>query len=110
MSIDETSGVNPSQKPPEQEALENIKKFETNLYAYNTEEDQGMKTQQKQLLTDSMALIQAALSEVTRSGVHKQGVTVEHDFQDYMQSGSDMDLTKLTQDMATLKQALSEGA
>lgn len=110
MSIEESGGMSPIQKPPELEALDNIRKFEKNLFAYNSEKDSGRKSQQQQILQDTMALIQAAVSEVKRSGVHKQGNAVQADFRDYMQSGSDEDLTKLTQDMATLKQALSESA
>jgi|GEM_PF-6524856 len=110
MSVEGSGGTSPSQKPPEQEALDNIKKFETNLFAYNSEQDDAMKTQQKQILQNTMSLIQASLTEVSRSGVQKQGQAVQSDFQDYMDSGSDQDLTKLTQDMATLKQALSESA
>lgn len=91
-----------------QEAQQNIQKFEQNLVAYNNEEDKAMRINRQQVMDTSMQLIQSALSEINRSGIQKQGIQVASDFKDYMDTGSDEALTRLNQDIATLKQYLAE--
>lgn len=109
MSIEGSGEVNPiKQQQYVQEAQVNIQKFEQNLVAYQTEEDKDMKINRQEVMNSSMALIQGALSEIKRSGIQKQGTQVESDFKEFMETNSDESLTKLNQDMATLKQYLSE--
>jgi murein L,D-transpeptidase YcbB/YkuD len=109
MSVEGAGDVNPIKEQQYiQDAQKNIQKFEQNLVAYQSEEDKDMKINRQAVMNSSMDLIQAALSEVKRSGIQKQGSQVESDYKDFIETNSDESLTKLNQDMATLKQYLTE--
>lgn len=109
MSVEGAGGTQPiKEQQYVQEAQTNIQKFEQSLVAYNSESDKNMKINRQEVMNSSMQLIQAALSEITRSGIQKQGSQVESDFKDFMNTGSDESLTRLNQDIATLKQYLAE--
>ena len=109
MSVEGAGDKNPiKEQQYVQEAQMNIQKFEQNLVAYQTEESKDMKINRQEVMNSSMELIQGALSEIKRSGIQKQGTQVESDFKNFMTTGSDESLTKLNQDMATLKQYLAE--
>jgi len=109
MSVEGSGDANPiKQQQYVQEAQLNIQKFEQNLIAYQTEQNKDMKINNQEVMNSSMELIQGALSEIKRSGIQKQGSQVQSDFKEFMQTNSDESLTKLNQDMATLKQYLAE--
>lgn len=104
MSID---GADPTQQPPQVEALQNVTKFEQALFSYNSEKDDSMKVHQQQILKDTMALVQSSLADVSKAGIQKQGNLVQSDLNKYLDSGSAESFTALAQDTATLKEGLS---
>lgn len=109
MSVEGAGDKKPtSEQQYVQEAQMNIQKFEKNLIAFQQEEDKDLKIGRQEVMNSSMQLIQGALSEIEKSGIQKQGNQVASDFKQFMASGSDDALTKLNQDIATLKQYLTE--
>ena len=108
MSIDPTGSGSPLEQDNIQVAQKNVKKFQENLQHYSGEQDLEMKNNLQGVMQDSLDLVNASLKGIKTSGIQEQGKIVQKDFNNYQQSNSDQDLTKLNNDIATLQQYLTE--
>ena len=108
MSVDPTGNIPPSMQANYLTAQNNVRKFQENLKDYVGEQDVEMKNNLQGGMQNSLDLINSSLADVKSKGVEDQGKTIQKDFTNYQQSGSDQDLTKLQNDLATLTQMLQE--
>lgn len=78
------------------------RKFLKALEVYHTSSDEKEKTHLKGVMDDHLELIRAAVEEITRSGIHKEEVKVEHDYRTYLNEPSAEAYAALRHDLVTL--------
>ena len=57
----------------------------------------------KDIMDQSLALIRASVSEIKTAGIYKQESKVEKDYQEYLTNDSPENLSKLEEDLSTLR-------
>lgn len=78
-------------------------KFLNALNVYKRTDNWSQKQQFKAIMDQQLALIRSAVSEMKQGGIYNQEIKVEHDYRDYMSTGSYDSLNALEQDMHTLR-------
>lgn len=79
-------------------------KFLNALSSYNNAADAEEKVRLKAIMDQQLGIIRAAVNELKRSGIHKQEVKVEHDYQAYLREATPETYTVLEQDLSTLRE------
>ena len=95
---------------PQQASLEryhkdlerNASKFLNALESYKDASSDD-RARLKDIMDQSLALIQASVREIKRAGIYKQEVKVEKDYQTYINSSNPEDLAILEEDLSTLR-------
>lgn len=85
-----------------QDIEQNASKFLNALESYQDSNSED-KARLKVVMDQSLNLIKAAVSEIKRAGIYKQEVKVEKDYEAYMKSGGQENLSALEQDLGTLR-------
>ena len=83
---------------------ENITRFQNAFQSLSYTSDTEEKKHLAQIMEQQMALIQANVREIKRSGIQKQGLAVASDYEKYKKEDSLEIKTTLEQDIATLKE------
>lgn len=86
-----------------QEQLDtNTIKFMNALEGYK-DGDSEEKTHFKGVMDQALGMIRSAVQEIKRPGIAKQESLVEKDYKEYMQNESSQNLSKLEEDVSTLR-------
>ena len=85
------------QKDIEQSSM----KFDKALSSYQSA-DFEERGKLKEYMDEQLELINAAVQESKRSGMHKQAVKVEKDYKEFIEQGSDESYSALKHDLQTL--------
>jgi hypothetical protein len=103
--IGEGSGVKKMTEADYQHALqESVVYFENALNGYQVASNDQERDRLDQVMHQQMQIINAAVKELKRSGVQKQGTLVRKDYETYLHDGTKENLTRLEQDLSTLKE------
>ncbi len=108
MKIGDASSVAPSGDDYNQDLLNSAQKFQDAFDSYQFAQTSEEKTQYQAMMTQQMALMNAACREIKRSGLQKQERLVETDYAAYIKNPSDENLAALQHDLITLQDYVTE--
>ena len=77
-------------------------KFLKALEVYHISSDDKERSHLKGVMEEHLGLIHAAVDELTRAGMHKEEVKVEHDYRAYLSQSSAETFAALRHDLITL--------
>jgi hypothetical protein len=93
-----------SQAQYHKQLQDSIIRFEFALQSYQKSKDPEEIKHLDSVMSQQMELIRSSITEIKRSGIHKQGEAVLSDYDHYRNDPSSQNLTALQQDIYTLKE------
>jgi hypothetical protein len=94
----------PSQMECSKKLQENIMRFQNALASYQIARSPEELSHLEAIMNQQMGMIQSAINEVKRMGINKQGEIVRKDYERYVNTTTQLNLTILQQDLSTLQE------
>lgn len=113
MKIGDASSVTPSGPSGDdysQDLLNSAQKFQDAFDNYQFAQTSEEKQQYQAMMSQQLAMMNAACRELKRSGLAKQESILEKDYRAYMTNPSDENLAAVQHDLVTLQDYVTENS